>query len=146
MECHKASRAAWRKANLKNNKTYGVVWRKANLKKHKTTQAAWYRANSERAKTTQAAWGRANPDKVNAKAARRHAAKLQRTPPWLTKEHHKQILEWYTLAYDLQWLAEEPLEVDHTIPLRGKNVSGLHVPWNLQILSKSQNISKGNKF
>jgi 5-methylcytosine-specific restriction endonuclease McrA len=83
---------------------------------------------------------RNNRAKYNAYLANYRATKLQATPKWLTKE---QLLEIETIYKKAKKLNKE---VDHIIPLRGNNVCGLHVPWNLQLLTRQQNASKSNKF
>jgi hypothetical protein len=92
-------------------------------------------------------WTQNNLAKKAANRAKRRAMQLQATPPWLTSQQLEEIKEFYYLAKELQWLSNptDPLEVDHIIPLQGVNVCGLHVPWNLQIIPKSLNCSKGIK-
>lgn len=70
---------------------------------------------------------------------RRRAMKIQATPKWLTEGHKKQLQQFYENC-------PTGFEVDHIIPLQGKDVRGLHVPWNLQYLPKSENRRKGNKI
>lgn len=70
----------------------------------------------------------------------RRAAVIQRTPPWLTDDHKQAMYEIYKAAHS------QGLHVDHIVPLRGKTVSGLHVPWNLRPLSPTENSRKRNNF
>lgn len=79
------------------------------------------------------------------KSARYRAAKLKATPKWLTQDHLIQIRRYYTVAKWIESILEEPIEVDHIVPLKGKEVRGLHVPWNLQLLTEEANIRKSNK-
>jgi len=77
---------------------------------------------------------------------KRRLAKLHRTPKWLTKDQLTEITEFYKMAKELETVFPWMQCVDHIVPLQGKTVSGLHVPWNLQILSAKDNMEKGNKF
>jgi hypothetical protein len=86
-----------------------------------------------------------NPSKIVAKAMKRRAAKLKRTPPWLTEEHFEQMENVYFHAKIVEDFTGEKQHVDHIEPLQGKDRCGLHVPWNLQVLPALENMKKGNR-
>ncbi len=67
--------------------------------------------------------------------AKYKAAKLQAMPLWFEKER---------VAFVYKKAKEYGFEVDHVIPLQGKNVCGLHCWANLQLLDKNINASKNN--
>ena len=93
--------------------------------KSKETQSERYRR-----------WQQNNKDKVRLKSSMERAMRLQRLPVWSDKEAIKQFYLNCPAGY----------HVDHIIPLRGKEVSGLHVLENLQYLPAVDNIKKSNKF
>jgi hypothetical protein len=80
-------------------------------------------------------WYEKNKSKQNAKSNMEKAMRLQRIPLWADLEA---IKEFYLNRPD-------GYHVDHIVPLRGKEVSGLHVLENLQYLPAKENLSKGNK-
>jgi hypothetical protein len=85
-----------------------------------------------------------NPAAMHFFNSKRHAAKLQRTPSWLNSGHWFEIECVYKYCSALRRVGLN-YEVDHIVPLQGKLVSGLHAPWNFQLLTESENASKGNQ-
>ena len=77
--------------------------------------------------------------------ARRRKHRLA-TPTWLTEEQFRSIREIYEQAITLSRATGVPYAVDHIIPLQHEDVCGLHVPWNLQILTRTENALKSNKL
>ena len=114
-------------------------------KKCKNIKNAEYRA-SPKGKTTVKTYRQSPEGKAKAKreAALRKKRNKKATPKWLTKEHKQQIVNMYELMRDCRAVTGEDYHVDHIVPLRGKNICGLHVPWNLQVLPAYVNINKSN--
>lgn len=86
-----------------------------------------------------------HPEKYNYHTANRRSMHDMSTPKWLNKEQKKEILKIYKESKNISKISNVVHEVDHIIPIRSKTVCGLHVPWNLQIITRSQNRSKSNK-
>lgn len=128
---------AHRAANLDKEKARQKAWHKANRESQLARMRAWREANRESEAAKDKAWAQANPGKRSAYNALYRAAKLQATPPWVDLAKIERV---YTLAAMLS------MDVDHIHPLQGENFCGLHVPWNLQILTRSQNSRKSNKL
>jgi hypothetical protein len=82
----------------------------------------------------------------------RRAKKQERTPLWLTDEQKIQIQKKYMQREKRTNNSGIEYHVDHTVPLVGFDefgnhiVSGLHVPWNLRVITADANLEKGSKF
>jgi len=51
----------------------------------------------------------------------------------------------YLKAQELTKIAGQRYVVDHIIPLISEAVCGLHVPWNLRVITQEENLKKSNK-
>lgn len=91
-------------------------------------------------------WYSNNKDIQLSRVRKRQADKLNRTPKWLTEDHNKQIEAFYIAARIMSQELGGKFEVDHIVPLKGETVSGLHVPWNLQVVTERENRVKNNRF
>ena len=124
----------------------GKIYRDNNKEKRAAADKNWRDNNKEKKRLLDKNWKANNRARCNANEAKRRAAKMQRTPAWLTKEDYSVMRAYYRVAQKLTEVTGEVYHVDHIIPLRGELVSGLHVPSNLQVLKGCDNSSKRNFF
>lgn len=147
---NKEDYSAYGKEYRKNNKEKVLkdktIWRKRNSEKLNAKTREARKLNPKRFQETTRRYKSKNKHIVNANTAKRSASKINATPNWLSKEQLNEIKNLYKIASNLTKLTGIKHEVDHIIPLRNPDVCGLHVPWNLQVLTKEENNIKNNKF
>lgn len=113
---------------------------------YKARAAAYAAANPEKKRSYGAKWKAANGAVVAADRGARRDSMAEATPHWLTAAQWAQMNAIYAEAKRLTRETGIDHHVDHIVPIRGKNVRGLHVPWNLRIVTATENLKKGCKL
>lgn len=121
-------------------------YRKNYPQKARESRQAWAENNRAKDQSYKKKWQTENKGTVNYLTRKRQAAKIQRTPSWLTKEDLWLIKEAYELAALRTKMFGFSWHVDHVLPLQGETVSGLHVPNNLQVIPGKDNVRKSNRM
>jgi hypothetical protein len=122
-------------------------WKDRHTEKRKKQCKNWRKNNEQRVKQYNKKYKSENSELCSKIARRRISSKRGRTPKWLTEQHKQEIDKLTLTVKELnKAVGYRAYHLDHIIPLNHPNVSGLHVPWNLQILTASDNSSKNNKF
>lgn len=99
-----------------------------------TRRRVAYKANPIKVKALNQKYYRNNVYKFLARNTRRRELIKQRTPLWACLASIQEVYKSCPKGF----------HVDHIIPLRGREVCGLHVANNLQILPAQLNLVKGN--
>jgi biotin synthase-related radical SAM superfamily protein len=133
--CDNARKLVWKQANPALDTLYKVTTEQNRLQNPKRRE---YKKQLKKMPHIKAA--------NNASYAKRRAAKICRTPKWLTQQDHKVMKAFYSVAQMLTRVNNEAWHVDHNIPLQAKLVSGLHVPKNLVLMRGIENETKRNFY
>jgi len=123
-----AKQSAYKETYPEKVKATKDKYRHKNIEKH-------YAYNNE--------WRANNKDRMAFLISKRRSKQLKATPAWANLEI---IASFYKEAKRLTESTGVVHEVDHIVPLQGKQVSGFHVEYNLQIITKSENRKKSNRL
>lgn len=116
---------------------------KLKIQKWKRT---YRKRHADKIKENMRNWQRDHASANAFKASLYRARKLKATPPWLSALHLSSIKSLYIEARARTMRTGEKYQVDHIYPLNNKLCCGLHVPWNLQIITANENAAKKNNL
>lgn len=144
---------------VKGNETRADYFREYNKREDtKDRKNEWYQENREAViaaastrplhvkREYQKTWKEKNVVWVRADTKARRRKHRDATPPWISRQQKTDIRQLYQIAITMTKTTGEQYVVDHIVPLRGEDVCGLHVPWNLRVITQEENLKKSNKL
>lgn len=99
--------------------------------------------NQERVKRNRRDWYVKNTAKERGYRYDRLYKETKATPAWADTARMNQL---YRAAALMTAATGVEYHVDHEVPIRGKNVCGLHVETNMRVVPATVNLSKGNSY
>ena len=106
----------------------------------------WRALNSDKKRTADKLWRERNATKLSSYHSARRDRRRKSEPAWLNAIERAQIQEMYDVAAARTMQTGVKHHVDHIHPLKGDGFNGLHVPWNLCVLTATKNLSKGTRL
>ncbi len=116
---------------------YNKIWASKNKEKIAVGHKRWREKNPGNMVERSKNWRLKNPGKVKIAQGLRIGRLLQAS---LSGRFYKQMNSLF------QKTKRRNQSLDHIIPLAGKDICGLNVPWNTQIITKEDNKRKLNWF
>lgn len=136
----------WQRRNKEKVTAYSRKYRQLHSARHQAAVNNWRQRNPSKVRSMSnragKKWSASNKARKNLHTSIRRAALRRATGPWTDKDA---IYELYVIAEKLSSATGEPHEVDHIIPLQGAIICGLHCSWNLQVIPRTLNRSKGSQ-
>jgi len=141
-ECGRIRNREHIRGNPEANRARSKRWKAANPKKAALMRRADYEKNGDRYRARARRWAIEMKERHRSNVKAYKARKTRQMPLWVDQ---RDIDAFYASAIAKTELTGIPHHVDHIVPLGGKQVSGLHVPWNLRVITAAENLAKGNR-
>ena len=129
-ESYKKYQSDWRRSNKDKCSAYSKKWVSKQCPEVLANKRKEYRKRS--------------PHIFAYHSVKRRVSEILATPNWLSSNEIDSIKLIYLKRDFINEVTGISHEVDHIYPIQGKDSCGLHVPWNLQIITAKENRSKRN--
>lgn len=153
--CVECLKIEWEEGNQARAEYFREYNRREEVKDRKNE---WYQENREMVINNAATrpahvlreyrntWKTNNKTQIRADTKARRRKHREATPKWLSRKQRSEIRQIYQIAITMTQTTGEQYVVDHIVPLRSEVVCGLHVPWNLRVITQEENLKKSNKI